>query len=326
MLEATLTAKSSGQLYFPDSGPGSKFLKAGNEQIGWFGEVPATLMFQGFEVSDFLGLTAGLVNKESDTMWLKFIYHGKYLFLCKDMIRRNLGWADVYKVGGVYGMKGNGPYPLAGFPTDQWKIMIKPEAGAPTPWKFAVRIPSGANAEPFVGTDFTALGLAEGNEYNDLMYRLLPTASNGRPNTGLFEKWPPADMGANGPGVYTILKETSAANTANAMYRGVTGATNQMAKTSFSTDMSWRPMLELVKANDTAFNPYGLYQEVIATQGPGPLKAAIIDPARRLSTIYTETSPGPFIQKGTFIDPARRVRSPTTVSTLTPVYMTFART
>lgn len=322
MLEAMLTAKSSGQLYFPDSGPGSKFLKAGNEQIGWFGEVSGALMFQGVEVSDFLGLTAGTVNKEVNNNWLKFIYKGKYLFVCKDGVRANLTWTDIYKAGGIYGMKGNGPYPVSGFPTDQWKIIIKPEPGASTPWKFAVRVLSGTSVDPYVGTDYIAFGLAEGNEFNDLIYRLLTVGTNSRPNTGLFEKWTTADLGTG----YNILKETSAANTANIMLRGITGATIQFSKAGSAADALWRPVLEVVKAEDTAFSPYALYQEVIATQGPSPLKAVISDAARRPSNVITESTPGPFIQTSTFVDPARRVRSPITVSALTPVSMTFART
>lgn len=194
MIEQLISSGSKGQTYFPNSGPSRKTLLKGNEVIGYFGTITAVELFDGWEVSSFLGLTAGLVNKETGNIWMKYIYRGKFLFVCKDLLRTSVAWNDLYKVGAVYGAKGNGPYPVSGFPTDQFRVMLKEEAGYPAPWKLAVRVLKGALADPYVGVDYTAMGLvADGIEYNDLIYRLLTLNANSRPNTAVFEQWTGAD-------------------------------------------------------------------------------------------------------------------------------------
>jgi hypothetical protein len=125
MLEALLMGVKTGQQYFPNSGPGNKTLKAGDVNIGYFGAVTSAELFNGWEVSTAVSLTAGSAFNDTNTTWLKFVYNGKFLFIAKEPVRRQLAWDDIYKAGAVYGVKGNGPYPTPGSPTDQWRIMVK---------------------------------------------------------------------------------------------------------------------------------------------------------------------------------------------------------
>ena len=329
MFELLLNVGNSGQQFFPDSGPGNKILRAGNKDIGYFGTLTSTELFSGWEVSSALGFTAGLVNKESDNTWMKFIYYGKFLFVCKEFTRYNLSWNDVYKAGAMYGVKGNGPYPVAGFAKDQWTVMVKEEAGVAIPWKLVPRTIRGANVDPYVGVDYTAFGLAEGNEHNDLIYRLLAVNANGRPNTGIFEKWPGTDLGTSAPTGQGFIQETSASNTANTMVRGPTGVTTSAPKATVraSTD-SWRPVLELV-GPDNVFNPYRLYQEYTGNQGPLSIAGQFVNVVYNPTQLQSDDGGAAKminITAVTFVDVAHRPRDLTIVNPLVPVSMTFTRT
>jgi hypothetical protein len=330
MNELLLFSGALGKQYFPESGPGNKNLRAGNEDIGYFGTVSSVELFQGWEISTALNFTAGLVNKETDNVWMKFIYKGKFLFVCKDFTRYNLSWNDVYKAGAMYGMNSNGPYPVAGSPTSQWNILVKPESGVTIPWKLAIRTMKGASVDPYVGVDYTAFGLAEGNEHNDLIFRLLTTGANGRPNTGLFEKWPGVDLGAGGNTTLGILQETSAANVANAMFRGPTGVTAGGAKATVrATSDGWRPVLELVSGENHAFNPYALYSQYTGNAGPLSVTGVFTDVV--YSPVLLTSSDASVVKvpsslSATFIDQARRPQNLTVVNQLLPVSMSFTRT
>lgn len=331
MIEQLISSGSKGQTYFPNSGPGRKTLLKGNEVIGYFGTITAVELFDGWEVSSFLGLTAGLVNKETGNIWMKYIYRGKFLFVCKDLLRTSVAWNDLYKVGAVYGAKGNGPYPVSGFPTDQFRVMLKEEAGYPAPWKLAVRVLKGALADPYVGVDYTAMGLvADGIEYNDLIYRLLTLNANSRPNTAVFEQWTGADLGNTAAGGgYTVLQETSQDNINNTNVRGPTGSTLSSVKASVTAGReAWRPMFELI-TGDVVFAPYRVHQEYTGNAGPlsvtGTFVDAVQNPFQLIATDEADIK-GPNIQSATFVDVAYTPSNLTVVNPLYPVAMTFART
>lgn len=329
MNELLLSTGAMGQQYFPNSGPGRKTLKAGNEQIGYFGTLSSVELFQGWEVSSALGFTAGSVNKEADNIWMKFIYHGKFLFVCKEYTRYNLSWDDVYKAGAMYGLKGNGPYPVAGFAKDQWTVMVKEESGVAIPWKLVPRTIHGTSVDPYVGVDYTAFGFAEGNEHNDLIFRLLTDGANSRPNTGIFEKWTGAELGISGNTNYGFIQETSVANVANSMVRGPTGSTVNSPKATIGASTGgWRPVLELV-GDDNAFNPYRLYQEYTGNQGPLSIAGQFID------VVYSPTQfkvtdgaaiLAPAVQSVAFVDYARRPQNLAVANPIYPVAMSFTRT
>lgn len=331
MIEQLLSAGVQGQTYFPNSGPGRKTLVKGNEDIGYFGTLTSTELFAGWEVSSFLGLTAGLVSKELDNIWMKYIYRGKFLFLAKEPLRTSVTWNDLYKVGAVYGTKDNGLYPVAGFATSQFRVMLKEEAGYSVPWKLAVRCLKGAPADPYIGTDYTAMGLiADGIEYNDLIYRLLSLGANGRPNTGIFEQWSGNDLGvlAAGGG-YTVLQETSQANVANTHVRGPTGASLSSIKATVTAAReAWRPVFELID-DDSVFAPYRVYSQYTGNAGPLSVTGAFVDVVQnpfQLTVTDEADIKGPSIQSVSFVDVAQLPSNLTVASPLYPVAMTFART
>lgn len=329
MYELLMSSVNKGQSYFPDSGPGNKILKKGNSDIGYFGTVTSTELFAGWELSTALGFTAGTVYKEDANTWMKFIYKGKYLFVCKEITRFNLSWNDIYKAGAMYGIKGPGPYPVAGSAKDQFNIMVKEEAGVSMPWKLVIRSLKGANVDPYVGVDYTAFGLAEGNEFNDLIFRLLAVGANGRPNTGIFETWPGADL-MMGTGQNTILQETSQANVANAMVRGATGTTIQAVKATVRAAADgWRPVLELVPGSDVAFNPYRLYSQYTGNNGPLSVTGLMVDPVMNPFQLRADDNATTRIVAMTSVAIFEAVYTPRQVTVsnpITPVSMTFTRT
>lgn len=331
MFEMLLSTVARGQTYFPNSGPGRKTLLKGTETIGYFGTLTSAELFDGWEVSSFLGLTAGLVNKEVGNVWMKYIYRGKFLFVCKDIVRTSVTWNDLYKVGAIYGAKGTGLYPVAGFPTDQFRVMLKEEAGYPVPWKLAVRVLKGAPADPYVGVDYTAMGLiADGIEYNDLIYRLLTLNANGRPNTAIFESFSGADLGNTAAGGgYTVLQETSQDNVNNTHVRGATGTSITSTKATVSAGReAWRPVLELV-TGDPVFSPYRVYQEFTGNAGPLSVTGAFVDVVQnpfQVMAVDEAAIKGPNIQSSTFVDVAFSPNNLTVANPLYPVAMTFVRT
>lgn len=330
MIEILLGTGSAGQTYFPNSGPGRKTLLKGTEQIGYFGTLSSTELFAGWEVSSFLGLTAGIVNKETGNTWMKYIYHGKFLFVAKEPLRTSVTWNDLYKAGAVYGTNDNGLYPVAGFVTNQFKVMLKEEAGQSVPWKLAVRCLKGALADPFVGTDYTAMGLvADGVEYNDLIYRLLPLNTNSRPNTAIFEQFPTADLGNSvAGGGYTVLQETSQDNVANAHARGVTGSSTWSIKASVSAGReAWRPVFELV-TDDSVFNPYRLFSQYTGNAGPLSVTGAFVDAVQNPFQLLSDDGGAakmPVIQSVTFVDIVSLPKDLRVVNSLIPISMSFAR-
>lgn len=327
MYELLLSSGRQGQQYFPDSGPGTKFLKAGNADIGWFGLVTSTELFQGWEVSSALSLTAGSAFNDTNTVWMKFVYYGKYLFVAQQPIRRFLSWNDVYSVGGMYGIRGPGPYPMSGNSVDQFRIMVKSEAGVSIPWKLAIRCMNGA-AEPFNPADTNVLRLATGNEHNDLLYRLVINGS-GLPAMGTWESWSGAVLSPS-TATAAILKETSSTNVLNAAVRTAIGTTLVGAKnTPAATDAAWRPVLELVSGADHVFDPYLLYQEYTGNQGPLSVTGTMVDVVYNPTQLQIDDAAITRVvamTSVTLVDVAQLPKNLVISNTITPVSMTFTRT
>jgi hypothetical protein len=327
MFEMLLCPGKTGQQYFPNSGPGTKFLKTGNEDIGWFGQITGAELFQGWEVSQALNLTAGLAYNDTNSYWLKFIYKGKFLFIASQPTRRNLSWNDVYSAGGIYGVKGNGAYPMPGNAVDQWRVMMKEEAGVSVPWKFSIRSLNGA-AEPFNPADTNVLKLATGNEHNDLLYRLVNVA--GLPNTGVFEQWGYTALSPS-TATATILKESSSTNTANAEVRIANGTTLVGAKNApQATDAAFRPVLELLDDATNAYGPYRPYTEYTGNNGPLSLTGVFADVVYNPSPLLlVEGGNGlvyPTMQSVVMVDAVHRPRDLSIYNPIYPVSMSFTNT
>ena len=77
---------------------------AGDENHGFYGEIPTSQFITGNALATAIGLTAGTAIN-STSPWLKFALNGKTLYVAKKHFRRNIPWNDIHMVGAVYGTR-----------------------------------------------------------------------------------------------------------------------------------------------------------------------------------------------------------------------------
>lgn len=83
-------------------GPGPTELIGGNEEAGFFGEVPSTQFITGDELARRIGLKAG-TSQFSNEPWLKFSYLGGIEFIAKKPFRYAISWENINNVDAVFG-------------------------------------------------------------------------------------------------------------------------------------------------------------------------------------------------------------------------------
>ena len=77
---------------------------AGDENHGFYGEVPTSQFISGNALATAIGLTEG-TSINSTQPWLKFALNGKTLYVAKKHFRHSMSWNDINAVGAVYGTK-----------------------------------------------------------------------------------------------------------------------------------------------------------------------------------------------------------------------------
>lgn len=85
-------------------GPGPTKLIGGNEEAGFYGEVPTSEFITGDELARRIGLTAG-TSQFSNEPWLKFSYMGKVEFVAKKTIRHSISWNNINAANAVTGQR-----------------------------------------------------------------------------------------------------------------------------------------------------------------------------------------------------------------------------
>lgn len=83
--------------------PGFEGLIAGDEQLGYFGEVTAASFITGADLASAFGYTEGVVEDDITTPWLKFAFGGKVLYVAKRPLRSNMNWNGLNTLGMVLG-------------------------------------------------------------------------------------------------------------------------------------------------------------------------------------------------------------------------------
>lgn len=83
-------------------GPGPAKLIGGNENAGFYGEIPTSELITGDELARRIGLTAG-VSQNINEPWLKFSYMGKTEFIAKKPFRHSISWNNINAVNAVFG-------------------------------------------------------------------------------------------------------------------------------------------------------------------------------------------------------------------------------
>lgn len=122
MLELLLSSGAEISVDYPDSGPGTKKLRHGDEQLGYFGEVSQSELFT---LADLMDQTSFWTPVPYRTLtWVKMFYKDDVIFFPLTPIASSTSWNSLYEAGLVYGDNTNGKYPTAN-PTPQNKMLFK---------------------------------------------------------------------------------------------------------------------------------------------------------------------------------------------------------
>lgn len=246
MLEALLAGGGDPRgIYYPDSGPGTKWLKKGDTQAGWFGEVNSDDLFTGEQIMGAANFWQGS-NATQPTLagvvWLKFFYKGKVLYVAKYPFKGAIDWNSIYNAGLVYGTRDNGRYPV-GAGVYQYIQMNKKEGQRN--WGLKPRLLTGVLTDPSPGNTPEELA---GGEWAQLVGRVV-NLTNGL----VLDKWD--NVGSIGwlgnTNYQTLTQETAADTLTNCVVRGATTSLIQFTRTTkASTSYYWRPVLELLDPNE----------------------------------------------------------------------------
>lgn len=154
-----------GVLWEANTVPGPTKLIGGNEEAGFYGEVPTSELITGDELAKMIGLTAGK-SQNSNAGWLKFAYMGKVEFVAKKTFRSYISWDHINAVSAVFGnrtikignhtykirlMKGKtegkqndiGSYQGDICKNSEWnKLMLPIHKNAPSSWEYPKNVNS----------------------------------------------------------------------------------------------------------------------------------------------------------------------------------------
>jgi hypothetical protein len=196
--------------------PGTPTLLAGNDQLGWYGEVPVTDFINGPDLATRVGLTLG-TSQNPTGAWLKFAYQGKILFIAKQTYRHSISM-DAFLNAQI--ATGNRTVTIGGR-------------------TYRIRLMTGTDG---------AGELVTGGEWNALMYRV--AAGTQIPAEDKWANYTTSEMsyGSGGNGYITWCREVRAS--AGAIYatrgNGSITAIHGYTKATASFQYGWRPVLELV--------------------------------------------------------------------------------
>lgn len=199
-----------------DYGPGPSIILSGDEQLGYFGQVGASLVATSAELSALAGYTQGVAISDTSPMWLKFIDNGKVLFVSKRPLRHSVTVEEMQRLGIRLGKM----------------ITLKGR-------QFKIRLMTGGNADP---------ATVAGGEWDRLMYPICVARPAGVP---AWDGFSPADLGINtnsSSGGATFCQEKWASNNYYTI-RGFTGLTYGGGGNNIGSNggvFGWRPVLELV--------------------------------------------------------------------------------
>ena len=230
---------------YPDSGPGPKTLLAGDEQLGYFGDLTGEELFTAAEMFAAIPLSVGVDIAVPAKPWLKFFFKGKVLYIAKKPLKSNVSWNDIYAVGGVYGTNDNGLYPAA-TPVNQYHPMTKVENGRT--WTLVPRLIRAVNSDPANSGSYAMAGYDQ-SEWSQLFGRVVNAA-----NDVTTEKWARftnGEVGGTSNFFNTVAMETYGPNVTYGAIAGNGGGfitrLNQTKVTrKYTYEFGWRPVLDLI--------------------------------------------------------------------------------
>jgi hypothetical protein len=197
-----------------DYGPGPSTFLAGNDTLGYMGEIPMNSFVNVAQVSSLVGLSRGDVLGTTSG-WLKCVDNGKVLFIAKAALREDAQWGTLNGLGIVFGTK---------------VITILGR-------QFKVRLLTGGNGDP---------SSAAGGEWDRLMYPLCVTRPAGTPILANFSE-AILGLGSTTDGRANLVQEKAADG--KMIIRGYPGLKGYGSGTNIGSNgniFGWRPVLELI--------------------------------------------------------------------------------
>lgn len=191
--------------------PGPSELIAGDLETGFYGEVTPGGFISYEDLSTLVGLSAGTLHNNDESLWLKFSMDDRPCYVAKRTVRYNLSHNSVRGANLVSGDR---------------SVVI----GGIT---YVIRLLTGlVNRNTY----------RAGGEWNRLLY---PIASS-QDSLGWGVNIPDADLGVTeGNGRRSWVQETSPNIPSNRAYRGFTsvGWMDTSPSSTSTSDMGWRPIL-----------------------------------------------------------------------------------
>jgi len=275
MFEMLLSGMQVAQNYFPLSGPGTKTLTKGNQTLGYFGEVSGAELFYGSELVFKFNIAVGTLSSWAGSQWFKFFRNGKVIYIARQQVVASIGWNDLYNAGLVYGVKGNGLYPV-GAGVEQFNPVMKNDGTRN--WYLKPRMMTGVGVDPATGA------VSDGGEWNQLLGRIVTGT-----NTGVAEKWATLATTyvgyAGGTQLSSLVMETNTNDVTQSWNRGgANDLTGISALSKASSSFQWRPVLELIP-DSTLLDPFAVIAAPVGLQPP-----AIVD-VRTASSVSGVQSP-----------------------------------
>ena len=216
-----------------NTGPGPNRLIAGTMEEGFFGEVPASELFTGAEISSECGITLGTLQF-SNVGWLKFAIDGEIIFKSKKTYRHSISYDHINSKGCVHGE------------TQVSKNGIN----------YKVTLMKGALTDP---SNYSASDKgAHGSEWNRLM---LPIHIKAKDKSWAFPDNVESDVPywgidftdadlqvGSGNGRAHWCQEVGGADAYSRVYRGISGVSYSRFdySTATSSHLGWSPVLRLV--------------------------------------------------------------------------------
>lgn len=247
MLE--MLVAGGGKPYYPNSGPGPKSLAGGNEQAGYFGTLTQNQLFTPTELFNLLGIPAIDPTTDTTLIWGKFFYKGKVIYIPSRPINSSgqlFSWQDLYQLGLVYGIDGDGAFPYpAGSPVNQ-RVTITKTLESKTAG-FWPRLAKAGDVDPAPST--TDAGNSGLGEFAELLTNILPVgipaATNKWDNIPLtsFDQVSSATM-------LTSLSPGTGMMTGR--YSSTSGRYNygSSGKTAATTNWRWWPVLQYINPDE----------------------------------------------------------------------------
>jgi hypothetical protein len=221
--------------YEPPPLPGPQTLVGGDLQAGFYGETTPEEFISYGALSTLVGLSAGTLQHDAESFWLKFSLDGSPLYVMKKPARHTVSWDQLHAAGLVFG-------------TNTVEI---------DGLTYQVRLLKGANSDPTTDATGWDIPTSHGSEWNRLIY---PVHSGVHTDTrnpsvhsdptaapfGAWAQYSDADLVLRGTdnGRANWCQETPATST-NRVPRGASGVTRlDRAPSSFTNSTyGWRAVL-----------------------------------------------------------------------------------